>query len=207
MESLCDAVFLNYAGDAIGERGVRKIVAKYVQAAGISKKVSPHSLHYAFAIEKAEKGVSTYRLQGWLGHANLNTTQVYVHLAKQPGGKVMEQTYSSIQMQPALLKNYRDGLLQKSRSLLYTARMTSNFQRKKQLDAKLLAIAVTTLCFIGTIYYLQYKEQECQAQVERTHSSLNLCSINTQWGLPTTLLLYGIIITAVLIIIKYLNRE
>jgi integrase/recombinase XerD len=91
-ESLCDAVFLNYSGDAIGERGVRKIVAKYVRAAGISKKVSPHSLRHTFATQKAEKGVSTYQLQGWLGHANLNTTQVYVHLSKQSGGKVMEQT-------------------------------------------------------------------------------------------------------------------
>jgi hypothetical protein len=44
------------------------------------------------ANQKAEKGVSPYQLQEWLGHANLNTTQVYVHLAKQSGGKVMEQT-------------------------------------------------------------------------------------------------------------------
>jgi hypothetical protein len=85
--------------------------------------------------------------------------------------------------------------------------MTNNLQRKKQLDVRLLAIALTALCFIGTMYYLQYQEQECQAQVERTHSSLNLCSINTQWGLPTALIFYGIIITAVLIIIKYTNKE
>ncbi len=91
-ESLSDAVFLNYYGEPIGERGVRKIVAKYVQASGITKRISPHSLRHTFATQKAEKGVSTYQLQEWLGHANLNTTQVYIHLAKQSGGKVMEQT-------------------------------------------------------------------------------------------------------------------
>ncbi|MBK9944896.1 MAG: tyrosine-type recombinase/integrase [Kouleothrix sp.] len=91
-DSLNDAVFLNYYGEPIGERGVRKIVAKYVQASGITKRISPHSLRHTFATQKAEKGVSTYQLQEWLGHANLNTTQVYVHLAKQSGGKVMEQT-------------------------------------------------------------------------------------------------------------------
>ena len=81
-ESLSGAVFLNYYGEALGERGVRKIVSKYVRASGITKRVSPHSLRHTFATQKAEKGVSTYQLQGWLGHANLNTTQVYVHLAK-----------------------------------------------------------------------------------------------------------------------------
>jgi integrase/recombinase XerC len=91
-ESHSDAVFLNYQGEPIGERGVRKIVAKYVQASGITKRISPHSLRHTFATQKAEKGVSTYQLQEWLGHANLNTTQVYIHLAKQSGGKVMEQT-------------------------------------------------------------------------------------------------------------------
>ena len=91
-ESLSDAVFLNYQGEQIGERGVRKLVAKYVQASGITKRISPHSLRHTFATQKAEKGVSTYQLQEWLGHANLNTTQIYVHLAKQSGGKVMEQT-------------------------------------------------------------------------------------------------------------------
>lgn len=90
--SLTEAVFLNYTGEAISERGVRKVVAKYVRAAGISKKVSPHSLRHTFATQKAEKGVSTYQLQEWLGHSNLNTTQIYVHLSKQSGGKVMEQT-------------------------------------------------------------------------------------------------------------------
>ena len=41
---------------------------------------------------KAEKGVSALQLQQWLGHANLNTTQIYVHLGKQNARKIMQDT-------------------------------------------------------------------------------------------------------------------
>ena len=46
----------------------------------------------SFATYKAERGVSPYQLQRWLGHRNLNTTQIYVHLGKQNSRKVMEFT-------------------------------------------------------------------------------------------------------------------
>jgi site-specific recombinase XerD len=72
--------------------GIRKIVEKYRKAAGITKKASCHSLRHTFATEKAKKGVSPYELQEWLGHARLDTTQVYVHLAKQDAHKVMNKT-------------------------------------------------------------------------------------------------------------------
>ena len=35
---------------------------------------------------------SPFRLKEWLGHANLNTTQIYVHLAEQDDKKLMEAT-------------------------------------------------------------------------------------------------------------------
>jgi integrase/recombinase XerC len=91
-ESLSDRLFLNYKGEPISERGIRKLVVKYTKAAGITKKASCHTLRHTFATYKAEKGVSPFQLQQWLGHANLNTTQIYVHLGKQHAKKVMEQT-------------------------------------------------------------------------------------------------------------------
>ncbi|MCL5962551.1 MAG: tyrosine-type recombinase/integrase, partial [Chloroflexi bacterium] len=87
-----DHLFLNKEGEPIGERGVRKLVVKYRQKAGITKKASCHSLRHTFATYKAEKGVSPFQLQQWLGHANLNTTQIYVHMARQNAKKVMEAT-------------------------------------------------------------------------------------------------------------------
>ena len=89
---LSDIFFLNYKGEPISERGIRKLVVKYRKNAGITKRASCHSLRHTFATYKAEKGVSPFQLQQWLGHANLNTTQIYVHLGKQNAKKIMEQT-------------------------------------------------------------------------------------------------------------------
>jgi integrase/recombinase XerC len=91
-ESLSQRVFLNYQGEPISERGIRKLVVKYRKEAGITKKASCHTLRHTFATYKAEKGVSAFQLQQWLGHANLNTTQIYVHLGKQNARKIMQDT-------------------------------------------------------------------------------------------------------------------
>jgi site-specific recombinase XerD len=91
-ESVSKRVFLNYQGEPISERGIRKLVVKYRKEAGITKKASCHTLRHTFATYKAEKGLSAYQLQQWLGHANLNTTQIYVHLGKQNARKIMQNT-------------------------------------------------------------------------------------------------------------------
>jgi integrase/recombinase XerC len=91
-ESFSPRVFLNYQGEPISERGIRKLVVKYRKEAGITKKASCHTLRHTFATYKAEKGVSAFQLQQWLGHANLNTTQIYVHLGKQNARKIMQDT-------------------------------------------------------------------------------------------------------------------
>lgn len=87
-----DYLFLNRFAQPIGERGVRNIVLKYREAAGIKKAASCHSLRHTFATYKARQGVSAFRLQQWLGHAKLDTTQIYVHLGREGAQKVMEET-------------------------------------------------------------------------------------------------------------------
>src|SRR2546430_8263058 len=91
-EHFTKRVFLNYQGEPISERGIRKLVVKYRKEAGITKKASCHTLRHTFATYKAEKGGSPFQLQQWVGHPNLNTTQNYVHLGQQNTKKVMEQT-------------------------------------------------------------------------------------------------------------------
>jgi site-specific recombinase XerD len=91
-DSLDDHLFLNRYGQPISERGVRKMVAKYLKAGDIRKKASCHSLRHTFATQKAEHGVSPYQLQQWLGHRDLRTTQIYVHLGRRNARKAMEAT-------------------------------------------------------------------------------------------------------------------
>lgn len=87
-----DQLFLNQYAEPLSDRMVRKIVTKYRAQAGISKKATPHKLRHTFATEKFSRGANLKQIQEWLGHENLNTTEIYVHLAKADSKKVMEQT-------------------------------------------------------------------------------------------------------------------
>lgn len=88
-----DHIFTNERdGGAITERGVRMLVTKYRENAGITKQASCHALRHTFATVKASKGVSPYQLQRLLGHSKLDTTMVYVHLGRENEAAVMEET-------------------------------------------------------------------------------------------------------------------
>ena len=88
-----DRIFTNERdGGAITERGVRMLVTKYRENAGITKRASCHALRHTFATVKASKGVSPYQLQRLLGHSKLDTTMVYVHLGRENDAAVMEET-------------------------------------------------------------------------------------------------------------------
>lgn len=87
-----DHPLLNRNEEPLKEWGVRDLLNKYCDQAGITKKVSPHSLRHTFASYKAQSGVSPFQLREWLGHARLDTTSIYAHMAKQNAKKVMEAT-------------------------------------------------------------------------------------------------------------------
>jgi site-specific recombinase XerD len=87
-----DHLFLNRDEEPLKEWGVRDLLNKYCEQAGITKRITPHSLRHTFASYKAQSGVSPFQLKEWLGHARLDTTSIYVHMAKQNAKKVMEAT-------------------------------------------------------------------------------------------------------------------
>jgi site-specific recombinase XerD len=68
------------------------MLATYLKTTGITKKISPHSPQHTFATYKAERGVSPDVLRERLGHARLDTTQIYVHMACVNTEKAMEAT-------------------------------------------------------------------------------------------------------------------
>ena len=91
-DSFDDHLFLSYQGTGLSLTAVKKLVIKYRDLAGISKRISCHSLRHTFATYKASRGVSAFQLKEWLGHSSISTSAIYVHLAKQDGRKQMEAT-------------------------------------------------------------------------------------------------------------------
>ena len=73
-------VFLNGRGQPLRREAVWKIVGEAARRAGISKKVSPHTLRHTFATHLVEGGADLAAVQELLGHADISTTQIYTHL-------------------------------------------------------------------------------------------------------------------------------
>lgn len=61
-------------------RTVERIVRFYATKAGVSKKVTPHTIRHCFATDLLGNGADLRAVQALLGHANITTTQVYTHV-------------------------------------------------------------------------------------------------------------------------------
>ncbi len=70
----------NGAFQRLTARSVQRLIKRYAGAAGIIKHVTPHTLRHSFATDLLHNGADLRSVQGLLGHANVQTTQIYTHL-------------------------------------------------------------------------------------------------------------------------------
>jgi integrase/recombinase XerD len=75
-------VFTTKSGKVLSRIMLWKIVKKYCQRVGLPTTISPHSLRHSFATHVLAGGADLRIVQELLGHANINTTQIYTHVDK-----------------------------------------------------------------------------------------------------------------------------
>lgn len=85
------ALFLSRTGQALDRVQLWRLIKRYAQRVGISAEISPHSLRHSFATHLLAGGAGLRQVQEMLGHANIQTTQIYTHVDHSRLQKVHKQ--------------------------------------------------------------------------------------------------------------------
>jgi len=78
-----DALFVTVRAAAMSRQMFWNLVKRYAVAAGIAQAISPHTLRHAFATHLLNHGADLRAVQLLLGHADISTTTIYTHVARE----------------------------------------------------------------------------------------------------------------------------
>lgn len=94
-------LFIRYSGSSdllnngeyrrLTARSIQRLIQGYAKRAGITKKVTPHTMRHSFATDLLMNGADIRSVQSLLGHSNIATTQIYTHITDPHLKKVHEK--------------------------------------------------------------------------------------------------------------------
>lgn len=76
-------VFLNYQGERLNVRSIRRLLIELGDAANLTKPLYPHVFRHSFATHLLNHGVDLRIVQELLGHASIRSTQIYTHVSTE----------------------------------------------------------------------------------------------------------------------------
>ena len=88
-----DFLFVTHFGTPMTRQGFWKNIKKLALIAGIHSPISPHVLRHAFATHLINHGADLRVVQLLLGHADIGTTQIYTHVAKEHLHSLLKQSH------------------------------------------------------------------------------------------------------------------
>lgn len=83
--SECNLFLTRYGGQfkPYSRQGINKMVKQMAKSVGINKRISPHTLRHSFSVRFLDCGGSLRGLQTYLGHADIKTTSIYMHVSDE----------------------------------------------------------------------------------------------------------------------------
>ena len=88
-----EPVFVNKRQERLSENGLAFVLDRWIRRTALSKRITPHVLRHSFATHMMNRGCDIRLVQELLGHASLQTTQIYTHVSLERMKEVYKDSH------------------------------------------------------------------------------------------------------------------